>query len=96
MDQGKTEKISQRAYEIWEFEGRPHGRHHAHWMQAEQELENGSNASAVISHPGMMGDGTEEQNLGQPGNPGARIGEAEVNEAFGARQSNGGSKPPAR
>ena len=24
-------------------------------------------------HPGMMGDGTEEQNLGQPGNPAARI-----------------------
>ena len=22
------------------------------------------------THPGMMGDGTEEQNLGQPGNPG--------------------------
>ena len=27
------------------------------------------------SHPGMMGDGTEEQNLGQPGNPAARIKE---------------------
>ena len=23
----------------------------------------------TTSHPGMMGDGTEEQNLGQPGNP---------------------------
>ena len=29
-------------------------------------------------HPGMMGDGTEEQNLGQPGNPAARIKEDEV------------------
>ena len=29
-----------------------------------------------------MGDGTEEQNLGQPGNPGARITEDEVKEAF--------------
>ena len=34
-------------------------------------------------HPGMMGDGTEEQNLGQPGNPGARIKEDEVDAAFG-------------
>ena len=33
-------------------------------------------------HPGMMGDGTEEQNLGQPGNPAARITEDEVKEAF--------------
>ena len=35
------------------------------------------------SRPGVMGDGTEEQNLGQPGNPGARITEDEVKEAFG-------------
>ena len=31
----------------------------------------------------MMGDGTEEQNLGQPGNPAARIKEEEVDAAFG-------------
>jgi hypothetical protein len=34
-------------------------------------------------HPGMMGDGTEEQNLNQPGNPAARIKEGEVDAAFG-------------
>ena len=34
------------------------------------------------SHPGMMGDGTEEQNLGQPGDPAARIKEDEVDAAF--------------
>ncbi len=34
------------------------------------------------SQPGVMGDGTEEQNLGQPGNPQARITEAEVRRAF--------------
>jgi hypothetical protein len=33
-------------------------------------------------HPGMMGDGTEEQNLGQPGDPAARITEDEVKAAF--------------
>jgi hypothetical protein len=33
-------------------------------------------------HPGMMGDGTEEQNLGQPGNPAARIKKNEVDAAF--------------
>ena len=35
------------------------------------------------SQPGVLGDGTEEQNLGQPGNPKARITEDEVKEAFG-------------
>jgi hypothetical protein len=33
-------------------------------------------------HPGMMGDGTEEQNLGQPGNPAARIQKDEVDATF--------------
>jgi hypothetical protein len=33
-------------------------------------------------HPGMMGDGTEEQNLGQSGNPAARIKKDEVDAAF--------------
>jgi hypothetical protein len=33
-------------------------------------------------HPGMMGDGTEEQNLNQPGNPAARIKKDEVEAAF--------------
>lgn len=33
-------------------------------------------------HPGMMGDGTEEQNLNQPGDPSKRITEDEVDEAF--------------
>ena len=33
-------------------------------------------------HPGMMGDGTEEQNLGQSGNPDARIKKDEVDAAF--------------
>ena len=34
-------------------------------------------------HPGMLGDGTEEQNLNQPGDPSKRIKEDEVDEAFG-------------
>ena len=37
---------------------------------------------AKVSHPGMMGDGTEEQNLNEPGNPGARITKDEVDAAF--------------
>ena len=35
------------------------------------------------NHPGMLGDGTEEQNLDQPGDPSKRITEDEVDEAFG-------------
>jgi hypothetical protein len=36
----------------------------------------------ATTHPGMMGDGTEEQNLAQRGNPAARIKKDEVDAAF--------------
>ncbi len=42
-------------------------------------------------HPGMMGDGTEEQNLGQKGDPDARITEDEVKEAFGGSDAADGA-----
>jgi hypothetical protein len=35
-----------------------------------------------IIHVGMMGDGTEEQNLGQRGDPAKRITQDEVDAAF--------------
>ena len=34
----RTEQIKARAHELWEAEGRPEGRHDAHWKQAEAEL----------------------------------------------------------
>jgi hypothetical protein len=39
-----------------------------------------------VSFPGMMGDGTEEQNLNQRGNPSARIKRKEVAAAFGRKK----------
>jgi len=43
---------------------------------------------AKVAHPGMMGDGTEEQNLGERGNSAARIKKNEVTAAFGKRPKN--------
>jgi hypothetical protein len=45
------------------------------------------------AHPGMMGDGTEEQNLNQKGDPGARIREDEVKDAFKDSKDRGGQQP---
>jgi hypothetical protein len=45
------------------------------------------NSTMTDPHPGMMGDGTEEQNLGQRGNPDDRIDQDEVEEAFGGRRA---------
>ncbi len=35
MSDERENQLKQRAYEIWEREGRPHGRHDEHWQQAE-------------------------------------------------------------
>ena len=51
-------------------------------MTSKPDARNTKNHPAT-PHPGMMGDGTEEQNLGQPGNPAARIKKDEVDAAFG-------------
>ena len=32
------ERVKKRAYELWEREGRPHGKDKEHWSQAEEEL----------------------------------------------------------
>ncbi len=45
-----------------------------------------------VSHPGMMGDGTQEQSLGERGKPAARIKKREVKAAFGKHNT---KKPPA-
>jgi hypothetical protein len=36
--QPTPEQIAAYAHLIWEKEGRPHGRHEAHWLQAEKQL----------------------------------------------------------
>lgn len=40
-----AEAISNRAYELWENEGRPEGSDQRHWLQAEQELRGATNTS---------------------------------------------------
>jgi hypothetical protein len=50
-------------------------------MTSKPDSKNNPKDSAV-THAGMMGDGTEEQSLGERGNPAARIKKHEVEEAF--------------
>jgi hypothetical protein len=35
----KTDRIRKKAHEIWESEGRPHGRHDYHWDEASRQIE---------------------------------------------------------
>lgn len=43
--------IAKRAYEIWEKEGRPHGRDREHWLKASEELSASIVADPVVLKP---------------------------------------------
>ena len=43
------EHIQRRAYELWESEGRPAGREHAHWLQAESEISRSRGHHVAVS-----------------------------------------------
>ena len=49
--------------------------------------------SGKVSHPGMMGDGTMEQDLNEPGDPAARVTREDVEEAFGQKGGKDDRKP---
>jgi hypothetical protein len=68
------QRIRERAYELWEREGRPHGRHMDHWVQAERETggegfaglgrAGEGDAGLFGEEPGGLGAGG--QSTGQP------------------------------
>jgi len=71
------ERIRRRAYEIWEREGRPHGRDEEHWRQAEAELAGGAPGVPRTGRVGRQkaaaaeGGGAHEQAAGDPDGGGA-------------------------
>lgn len=38
METAQSATIAERAYHIWQEQGRPHGRDLDHWLQAEREI----------------------------------------------------------
>lgn len=56
MDHDREQLIRDRAYSIWEEQGRPHGEDMRHWLQAWQELAEkepvaNEDASAALADP---------------------------------------------
>ncbi|ARU18011.1 DUF2934 domain-containing protein [Croceicoccus marinus] len=63
MDQNIENRIRERAYEIWEEEGRPEGREAQHWQQAAGDIadaqsENRAASAKSASKTGAKADGT--------------------------------------
>lgn len=45
MASGDHERIRRKAYEIWEKEGKPHGRHEDHWRAAHESSDGAQDSS---------------------------------------------------
>ena len=76
------DKVRRRAYEIWEREGRPEGRHDEHWSQARREMEKYGAPEGA-----QLGRG-EAGAAGRPAPEGARPGTG-----VPGGQSGGAAKP---
>ena len=58
MTPDREERIRQRAHELWEREGRPHGRHDDHWQQAREEID--AEALQMDSMKGVSADPAQD------------------------------------
>jgi hypothetical protein len=61
------QRIRERAYELWEGEGRPNGRHVDHWVQAEREVAGRRGAEGAghsVGDVGPFGEGPGAQGRG--------------------------------
>lgn len=77
-------RIRERAYQIWEREGRPQGMHLEHWRRAEQEVKS-------QAEQGILGRSVERPNPA----PRTRPASAAAAQAPGAVQPPGTDQPSA-
>ncbi len=67
MDQDIENRIRERAYEIWEEEGRPEGREAQHWQQAAGEIADAQRESReTAGKGGAKPSGTTRKKAAKP------------------------------
>lgn len=62
-----NKRIEQRAHEIWEREGKPHGKHDEHWAQAEAEIRAESGAEKPAKAAGKSKAAKPKNGAGKGG-----------------------------
>ncbi|MGN6584819.1 MAG: DUF2934 domain-containing protein [Rhizobiaceae bacterium] len=69
----KEERIRRRAHEIWEQEGRPHGRDREHWEKAAREIEGEQTGSGSPNGSGASVKDAYDERRDNPGSTGETI-----------------------
>lgn len=70
MTLNDDEQIRRRAHDIWEREGRPHGRDTEHWQRARHEIESESGVRRAVAAPRSPVQGS----FSDPAQDGASLG----------------------
>jgi hypothetical protein len=74
---GLEERIKQRAYELWEADGRPHGQDAHHWARAERELtQGGAGRASARAANGRAPNGAAKASRPSPSTAGNKPGAA--------------------
>jgi len=94
MPDDRDERIRRRAHEIWEREGRPHGKDAEHWERAAREIDG---EAAAAAQPGNAFPGKARTRAGGGRKPAAAVPGAAPAEAAPRTRSGkpaGGTKRP--
>jgi hypothetical protein len=89
------ERIKQRAYELWEADGRPHGKDAEHWARAERELtQGGAGYASAKTGNGKASNGASAKAASRsPSAAASKAGAGKPGTGAGPRP---GSSSPAR
>lgn len=60
MNTDREQRIRDRAYQIWEDQGRPEGGHEQHWLQAEREIDQEGHGNRTFSTAGEAAETSAE------------------------------------
>ncbi|MCW0001215.1 DUF2934 domain-containing protein [Pararhizobium sp. YC-54] len=62
MENDRETRIRQRAYQLWQDEGSPEGKHEEHWAQAAREIDSGDGEIAAdnTAQPGVIREAVRE------------------------------------
>lgn len=66
MSDDRHDAISTRAYQIWEKEGRPHGRDEHHWHEASRGTEDATDGALTTDTAGMAVESGADEAPGKP------------------------------
>jgi hypothetical protein len=83
------EKIQERAYEIWDREGRQHGRADEHWSQAEREIgtPDAGSVQGITADPAVA---TQAKKKGDSASASAKVSETGQRKRRGSQSARQG------